>query len=92
MIELKNLSSAENTKIELLELVEKVDKDLPTNRFTINDKDEMVILGRMNLIVERLNLFNSDIQSLQTDIENKVRTAGAIPQNMKSNQYLFLED
>ena len=49
---------------KLVELIEKVNADdLPTNEFTIEDKDPMVILGKLNEVIANLKTLNSTINS-----------------------------
>ena len=49
---------------KLVDLIEKVNADdLPTNEFTIEDKDPMVILGKLNEVIANLETLNSTINS-----------------------------
>ena len=52
----------ENQETNLQDLIDLVEReDLPTNEFSIQDKDPMVILGKLNEVIANLELLNSTI-------------------------------
>lgn len=54
----------ENQETNLQDLIDLVERDdLPTNEFSIQDKDPMVILGKLNEVIANLELLNSTINS-----------------------------
>lgn len=60
----------------LKELIEDIEKDdLPTNEFTIEDKDPMVILGKINEVIASLKMIQDTISSSDTKAQKALTTA-----------------
>ena len=60
----------------LKELIEDIEKDdLPTNEFTIEDEDPMVILGKINEIIASLKMIQDTISSSDTKAQEALTTA-----------------
>lgn len=60
----------------LKELIEDIEKDdLPTNEFTIEDKDPMVILGKINEVIASLKMIQDTINSSDTKAQEALTTA-----------------
>lgn len=52
----------------LIDLIEKVEKDpIPTNIFTVEDEDPLVLLGKMNEIISKLKDIRSIVQIANTN-------------------------
>ena len=61
---------------KLVDLIEKVNADdLPTNEFTIEDKDPMVILGKLNEVIANLEALNSTINASDTKANEALQKA-----------------
>lgn len=61
---------------KLVDLIEKVNADdLPTNEFTIEDKDPMVILGKLNEVIANLETLNSTINASDTKANEALQKA-----------------
>lgn len=61
---------------KLVDLIEKVNADdLPTNEFTIEDKDPMVILGKLNEVIANLETLNSTINSSDSKANEALQKA-----------------
>lgn len=60
----------------LKELIEDIEKDdLPTNEFTIEDDDPMVILGKINEVIASLKMIQDTISSSDTKAQEALTTA-----------------
>ena len=60
----------------LKELIEDIEKDdLPTNEFTIEDEDPMVILGKINEVIASLKMIQDTISSSDTKAQEALTTA-----------------
>ena len=58
------LEEHENQETSLQDLIDLVERDdLPTNEFTIQDKDPMVILGKLNDVIAYLKTLDATISS-----------------------------
>ena len=61
---------------KLVDLIEKVNADdLPTNEFTIEDKDPMVILGKLNEVIAYLEQLQATINSSDTKANEALQKA-----------------
>ena len=57
----------EITETNLDELIERLEQDdIPTNIFTVEDKDPMVILGKLNEVIANLQSINNTVTSSDT--------------------------
>lgn len=57
----------ENQETSLQDLIDLVERDdLPTNEFTVQDKDPMVILGKLNEVIANLQSINNTVSSSDT--------------------------
>ena len=60
----------------LRDLIESINADdLPTNEFTIEDKDPMVILGKLNEVIDYLETLNSTINSSDSKANEALQKA-----------------
>ena len=60
----------------LRDLIESINADdLPTNEFTIEDKDPMVILGKLNEVIANLETLNSTINSSDSKANEALQKA-----------------
>ena len=58
------LEENETQETNLQDLIDLVERDdLPTNEFTIEDKDPLVILGKLNEVIANLETLNSTIST-----------------------------
>ena len=70
------LEEHENQETSLHDLIELVERDdLPTNEFTIQDKDPMVILGKLNEVIANLETLNSTINASDTKANEALQQA-----------------
>ena len=61
---------------KLVDLIEKVNADdLPTNEFTIEDKDPMVILGKLNEVIAYLQTLQATINSSDSKANEALKKA-----------------
>ena len=61
---------------KLIDLIESVNADdLPTNEFTIEDKDPMVILGKLNEVIANLETLNSTINASDSKANEALQKA-----------------
>lgn len=61
----------ENIETNLDELIERLEQDdIPTNIFTVEDTDPMVLLGKMNEVIARLRDINSSIPTKTSQLLN----------------------
>ena len=66
----------ENQETSLQDLIDLVERDdLPTNEFTIEDKDPMVILGKLNEVIANLETLNSTINASDTKANEALQQA-----------------
>ena len=66
----------ENQETSLQDLIDLVERDdLSTNEFTIQDKDPMVILGKLNEVIANLETLNSTINSSDTKANEALQQA-----------------
>lgn len=66
----------ENQETTLQDLIDIVERDdLPTNEFTIQDKDPMVILGKLNEVVSYLKTLNESISASDTKANEALQMA-----------------
>lgn len=66
----------ENQETSLQDLIDIVERDdLPTNEFTIQDKDPMVILGKLNEVIANLETLNSTINASDTKANEALQQA-----------------
>ena len=66
----------ENQETSLQDLIDLVERDdLPTNEFTIEDKDPMVILGKLNEVIANLQSINNTVTSSDTKADEALRKA-----------------
>lgn len=70
------LEEHENQETSLQDLIDLVERDdLPTNEFTIQDKDPMVILGKLNEVIANLETLNSTINASDTKANEALQQA-----------------
>lgn len=61
---------------KLVDLIEKVNADdLPTNEFTIEDKDPMVILGKLNEVIANLETLDNNINTTDSKANEALQNA-----------------
>lgn len=61
----------EFTETNLDELIERLEQDdIPTNIFTVEDTDPMVLLGKMNEVIARLRDINATIPTKTSQLVN----------------------
>lgn len=65
---LEELEVQETNLSDLIELIER--DDLPTNVFTIEDVDPMVLLGKINEVIAHLQDIENSIPTKTSDIIN----------------------
>ena len=66
----------ENQETSLQDLIDLVERDdLPTNEFTIEDKDPMVILGKLNEVIANLQSINNTVSSSDTKADEALTKA-----------------
>ena len=66
----------EITETNLDELIERLEKDdIPTNIFTVEDKDPMVILGKLNEVIANLQSINSTVSSSDSKADEALTKA-----------------
>lgn len=70
---LEENETQETSLQDLIDLVER--DDLPTNEFTIQDKDPMVILGKLNEVIANLETLNSTINASDTKANEALQQA-----------------
>ena len=62
------IEEKEQQETLLIDLIEKVEKDpIPTNIFTVEDEDPLVLLGKMNEIISKLKDIRSIVQIANTN-------------------------
>ena len=59
----------------LKDLIEKIDDDIPTNIFTIEDEDPHVILGKLNEVISSLKNIQATINSSDTKANQALESA-----------------
>ena len=66
----------EFTETNLDELIERLEQDdIPTNIFTVEDKDPMVILGKLNEVIANLQSINNTVTSSDTKANEAITKA-----------------
>ena len=65
---IEEVEQQETSLADLIELIER--DDLPTNIFTIEDVDPMVILGKINEVVAHLENIEATIPTKTSELEN----------------------
>ena len=66
----------EFTETNLDELIERLEQDdIPTNIFTVEDKDPMVILGKLNEVIANLQSINNTVSSSDTKANEAITKA-----------------
>ena len=66
----------ENQETSLQDLIDLVERDdLPTNEFTIEDKDPMVILGKLNEVIANLQSINNTVSSSDSKADEALTKA-----------------
>lgn len=66
----------ENQETSLQDLIDLVERDdLPTNEFTIQDKDPMVILGKLNEVISYLQTLQATINASDTKANEALQQA-----------------
>ena len=61
----------EFTETNLDELIERLEQDdIPTNIFTVENTDPMVLLGKMNEVIARLRDIDATIPTKTSQLEN----------------------
>ena len=66
----------EITETNLDELIERLEKDdIPTNIFTVEDKDPMVILGKLNEVIANLQSINNTVASSDAKADEAITKA-----------------
>ena len=70
---LEENETQETSLQDLIDLVER--DDLPTNEFTIQDKDPMVILGKLNEVIANLETLNSTINASDSKANEALQKA-----------------
>lgn len=66
----------ENQETSLQDLIDLVERDdLPTNEFTIQDKDPMVILGKLNEVIANLQTLQATINASDTKANEALQQA-----------------
>ena len=70
------LEEHENQETSLQDLIDLVERDdLPTNEFTIQDKDPMVILGKLNEVIDYLKTLDATISSSDSKANEALQKA-----------------
>ena len=70
------LEEHENQETSLQDLIDLVERDdLPTNEFTIEDKDPMVILGKLNEVIANLETLDNNINTTNSKANEALQNA-----------------